>query len=42
MDWINVAQDKDQWRSVVKTVIEFLEVLVELRGWWLLMKGSAL
>jgi hypothetical protein len=22
MDWINLTQDKDQWRSVIKTVMD--------------------
>jgi hypothetical protein len=30
MDWINLAQDMDQWRAVVNTVMKFwvLKILV--------------
>jgi hypothetical protein len=27
MDWINLAQDRDQWRCVVSTVVVFRMIL---------------
>jgi hypothetical protein len=24
MDWINMAQDRDQWRALVNTIMNFL------------------
>jgi hypothetical protein len=35
MDWIDLAQDRDQWRALV------LEVLEWLHNWQLLKNGSA-
>jgi hypothetical protein len=48
MDWIDVAQDRDQWKALVNTVmnlrvfVKCLEVLEWLHNWQLLKKGSAL
>jgi hypothetical protein len=45
---MNMAQDRDQWRALVNTVlnpkgfIKCWEVLEELHNWRLLKKGSAL
>jgi hypothetical protein len=45
VDWMDMAQDGDQWRALVNTVpsgfIKCSEVLEELHNWWLLKKGSA-
>jgi hypothetical protein len=47
MDWIDLAQDRDQWRTPVVMVINLLgsikcwEVLEWLHNWQLLKKGSA-
>jgi hypothetical protein len=35
MDWIDLAQNRDQWRALVNTVI------ILLGNWRLLKKGSA-
>jgi hypothetical protein len=41
-DWIDLAQDRDQWRAPVNTgSIKCWEILEWLRNWWLLKKGSA-
>jgi hypothetical protein len=39
MDWINLAQDRDQWRALVNTVLN-LKIL-EMHNWQLLKKVSA-
>jgi hypothetical protein len=47
VDWIDVDQDRDQWRTLVNTVFEpsgsikCWEVLEWLLNWRLLKKGSA-
>jgi hypothetical protein len=46
VDWIDVAQDRDQWRALVNTIepsgsIKCWEVLEWLHSWRLLKKGSA-
>jgi hypothetical protein len=41
MDWIDVAQDRDQWRVLVNTVMNLREILEWLSNWRLLKKGSA-
>jgi hypothetical protein len=47
VDWIDLAQDRDQWRAVVKTVMNIgfcnmcCEVLEQLHNWQPLKKGSA-
>jgi hypothetical protein len=46
MDWINLAQDRDQLRALVNTVmnlrgsVKCWEVLEWLHNWQLLKKGS--
>jgi hypothetical protein len=40
MDWIDLAEDRDQWRALVNTVMN-LRVLEYLHNWRLLKKGSA-
>jgi hypothetical protein len=48
MDWIDLAQDRDQWRALENTVnepsgsIKCSEILEKLQNWQLLKKGSAL
>jgi hypothetical protein len=47
MDWIDPAQDRDQWRALVNTVMDLpgsikcREVFECLHNWQLLKKGSA-
>jgi hypothetical protein len=41
MDWIDPAQDRDQWRALMNTVITCWEILEWLLNWRLLKKGSA-
>jgi hypothetical protein len=44
MDWIDVAQDRDQWKVLIDTVMNFIkcwEVFEGLHNWELLKKGSA-
>jgi hypothetical protein len=47
MEWIDLTQDRDQWRALVNTVMEpsgsmkCREVLEWLHSWRLLKKGSA-
>jgi hypothetical protein len=46
VDWIDLAQDREQWRVLVNTVmnlqvLKILEVPELLHNWQLLSKGSA-
>jgi hypothetical protein len=47
MDWIDLAEDRDQWRALVKKggepsgFLKCWEVLKWLQNWQLLKKGSA-
>jgi hypothetical protein len=47
MDWIDLAQDRNQWRDVVNTAmnlrgsIKCWEILEWLRNWRLVKKDSA-
>jgi hypothetical protein len=38
MDWIDVAQDRDQWRALVNTVMNLRS---SVKCWEVLKKGSA-
>jgi hypothetical protein len=42
IDWIDLAQDSDQWRTLVNTVMKCWEVPEWLHNWQLLRKGSFL
>jgi hypothetical protein len=47
MDWIDVSQDRDQWRALMNTVMnlrvyKMLKVIEWPHSWWLLKKASAL
>jgi hypothetical protein len=44
VDWMDTAQDRDQWRALgiePSGSIKCWEVLEGLHNWWLLKKGSA-
>jgi hypothetical protein len=44
MDWIDLAQDSDQWRALVKEpsgYIKWWGALEWPHSWWLFKKGSA-
>jgi hypothetical protein len=42
VEWIDMAQDRNQWRALVNTIsIKFWEVLEWLHSGQLLKKGSA-
>jgi hypothetical protein len=46
VDWIDMAQNRDQWRALVNRVLNFrfhkmLEVLEWLHNWRFVRKGSA-
>jgi hypothetical protein len=45
VDWMDMAQDRDQWRALMNTVLNLRvskcwEVLEGLHNWQLLKKGS--
>jgi hypothetical protein len=39
MDWLHLAQDRDQWMALVNTVMN-LQVPKDAGNWHLLKKGS--
>jgi hypothetical protein len=43
MDWIDLAQDRDQWRVLneLSGSVKCCEVFEQLSDWWLLKNGSA-
>jgi hypothetical protein len=43
MDWIDLAKDRDQWRTLVNTVMNLWvpQNVGKLQNRWLLKKGSA-
>jgi hypothetical protein len=41
MDWIDLAQDRDQRKALVNAVMKLREVIEWLHNWRLLEKGSA-
>jgi hypothetical protein len=41
MDFIDLAEDRDQWRALVNKLMNLREILEWLHNWRLLRKGSA-
>jgi hypothetical protein len=43
MDWIDLAQDRDQWRALVNTAmgsLKYRDFIESLHNWTFLKKGS--
>jgi hypothetical protein len=43
MNWIDLAQDRDQWRALLNTIMNYRLHKMSgefLSGWWVLKKGS--